>query len=83
MTSFKLEKAEEESYGEVVKKFTEFFASEKNTVFERAKFFSRKQLDGESTEIFLNELLKMSESCELENLREYCQRHFYYWSQRR
>lgn len=70
LASFKLEEVEEQNYQTVVDKFNEYFGVEKNTVYERARFFSRKQQEGESTEIFLNELLKLSGTCELGELKE-------------
>lgn len=58
------------SYETVVTKFVEHFTPQKNVTMERYKFFSRKQIEGESFTDFITDLQNLSLSCEFENMRE-------------
>lgn len=51
-------------------KFDNYFSGKKNLTIERQKFFGRSQVDCESIEQYINELSKLSLSCEFQSLRE-------------
>ncbi|XP_013164074.1 PREDICTED: uncharacterized protein LOC106115278 [Papilio xuthus] len=51
-------------------KFDNYFSGKKNLTIERQKFFARSQVDCESIEQYINELSKLSLSCEFQNLSE-------------
>ena len=51
------------------KKNLTHFTKKKNTIYERAKFNSRKQ-EGEPVEVFITALHKLAEKCEYSALRE-------------
>ncbi|CAG7723900.1 unnamed protein product [Allacma fusca] len=55
-TSFKLDATTQKKYKEVVIKFDDHFVLKKNTIYERAKFNSRFQNQGESIEDFIASL---------------------------
>ena len=47
---------EKQTYASVIAKFDSFFKVRKNVIFERARFNSRCQKDGESVEQFITSL---------------------------
>ena len=48
--------ANRKKYNQVVKKFDDFFKVRRNTVFKRAKFNRRNQMEGESVEQYITVL---------------------------
>jgi transposase InsO family protein len=58
------------SYEEVISKLDSFFKVRKNTIFERARFNRRHQLEGETVEQYIVELLKLVEHCEYGTMRD-------------
>ena len=52
------------NYDAVVKRFEALCAPKKNLVFERHKFFTRKQQPGEKARLFLNALKTIAKRCE-------------------
>ena len=57
-------------YAEAVHTFEKFFGVRKNLIFERARFNSRDQMEGESTEQYLLVLHGLARNCEYGQLRE-------------
>lgn len=54
----------------ILAKFEQFFSPRKNVTFLRYKFLTCKQIDGQSFDEFITELKKLSEGCELGDIRE-------------
>ncbi|GBL92551.1 hypothetical protein AVEN_123742-1 [Araneus ventricosus] len=63
-SSFGLSKTEQDDFDTVLKKFNDHFVVNKNTIFERAQFNKRVQLDGESVNTFITALYTLAEHCE-------------------
>ncbi|GBM91354.1 Uncharacterized protein K02A2.6 [Araneus ventricosus] len=63
-SSFGLSETEQDDFDIVLKKFIDHFVVKKNTIFERAQFNKRVQLDGESVNTFITALYTLSEHCE-------------------
>ena len=61
--SFNLSEEEIKNYEVVVERFQRHFVSRRNIIFERAKFNSRKQEDGESADSFITSLYGLAEHC--------------------
>ena len=57
-------------YAEAVHTFDKFFGVRKNLIFERARFNSRDQMEGESTEQYLLVLHALARNCEYGQLQE-------------
>ena len=57
-------------YGQVIAQFDTFFKVRKNTIFERARFNRRIQIDGESAEQFITCLYQLAEDCAYGDLRD-------------
>ena len=57
-------------YAEAVHTFEKFFGVRKNLIFERTRFSSRDQMEGESTERYLLVLHALARNCEYGQLRE-------------
>lgn len=70
LVSFGLTAEQARKYSVVKQKFSDFFNVKKNVVYERAKFFKRRQLEGELADVFINDVYKLAETCELQNLKE-------------
>ena len=68
--SFGLSEDEAKDYNVVRKKFEEYFVVKKNVIFERAKFNSRVQRDGESVDNFITDLYCLVEYCEFGALKD-------------
>ena len=68
--SFNLTAEEQKKYQTVLDKFANHFARKKNVIYERAKFNSRFQAEGESVEAFINELISLARFCEYGGLKE-------------
>ncbi|UYV62275.1 K02A2.6-like [Cordylochernes scorpioides] len=65
--TFHLKEDEAENFDLVINKFDDFCEPKKNVIFERFKFFSATQKDGESIDSFITELKGLSTSCEFES----------------
>lgn len=63
MQSFKL--SEDHS---IVKKFEDYFLKQRNTIYQRAKFNSRNQEDGESVDTYITALYSLAEKCNFGSL---------------
>ncbi|GBM50864.1 hypothetical protein AVEN_178134-1 [Araneus ventricosus] len=63
-SSFGLSETEQDDFDIGVKMFNDRFVVEKNTIFERAQFNIRVQLDGESVNTFITVLYTLAEHCE-------------------
>lgn len=61
--SFGLSPVERASYASVIKSFEDFCAPRKNIVYERYRFGSRNQKDGEPFDVFLIEIKKLARYC--------------------
>ncbi len=70
LESFGLSSEELKVYQTVVERFDNYFTEKKNTIYERAKFNSRTQEDGEPVEVFITALHKLAAKCEFRDLRE-------------
>ena len=56
-------------YTKVLDKFDTFFQVRKNTIFERARFNKRNQLEGENTESYITALYELAENCDYGTLK--------------
>ena len=68
LRSFKLSDADAKKYSEVKAKFEEHFIKKRNVIYERAKFNSRKQEEGEPVDSFITDLHALAEHCEYKDL---------------
>ena len=57
-------------YKDVVAKFDEYFDVRKNIIYERAKFNTRDQQEGETTDEYITVLYELIETCEYGALKE-------------
>ena len=70
LRSFKLSDADAKKYSEVKAKFEEHFIKKRNVIYERAKFNSRKQEEGEPVDSFITDLHALAEHCEYKDLHD-------------
>ena len=56
-------------YNEIIKHFDEYSSPQKNITFQRYKFFTCGQKEGQSFDQFVTELKKLSQECEFGELR--------------
>ena len=70
MGSFSLSDEDSKKFGTVKAKFEAHFIKKRNVVFERAKFNTREQEEGEAVDSFITSLYKLSEHCAYGDLRE-------------
>ena len=68
--SFGLSTENAKKYDVVKKKFDDHFVKRRNVIFERAKFNSRKQEDGESVESFITDVHSLAEHCGYDRLHD-------------
>ncbi|XP_077553431.1 uncharacterized protein LOC144168294 [Haemaphysalis longicornis] len=68
--TFKLTTDEQKNFDAVLKGFQDYFIPRRNIIYERAKFNTRVQLDGESVEDFATALHALADSCNYGELRE-------------
>ena len=61
---------EKKDYNALIKKFEAFFKVRKNIIFERARFKSRCQKEGETTEQFITSLYQLIEDCDYDDLKD-------------
>ena len=70
LLSFGLSAEELKKYKTVKEKFDEYFIKKKNTIYERARFNSRKQEEGEPVEMFITALHKLAVKCDYGGLHD-------------
>ena len=70
LRSFKLEEAQANVYKRVKDKFEAFFPNRRNVIYERARFYLRKQEEGETVAAFTNDLYVLVEHCEYGALQD-------------
>ena len=70
LQSFCLSEEELKKYETVVAKFQKHFISKRNVIFERAKFNSRKQEEGENVDSFITALYGLAEHCGFGSLHD-------------
>ena len=68
--SFELTTEEEKNYEEVKEKFEKHFIVKRNVIFERAKFNSRNQREGESVDSFITDLYGLARYCNFGTLKD-------------
>ena len=61
---------ERKKYAAVLSKFDKFFGIRKNVIFERARFNSRIQKEGELAEQFIADLYSLADKCEFRDFKE-------------
>ena len=64
---FKLSE-ENQKYDIIKKKFEDYFLKRQNTIYQGAKFNSKKQEDGESVDMFITALHSLAEKCDFGSL---------------
>ena len=70
LQSFKYAEGEQEDYATVKKKLDDYFIPQRNVIYERALFNSRKQEPGEPVEEFIAALHTLVEYCNYGDLRD-------------
>ena len=65
---FKLSEENQKKYDIVKKKFEDYFLKRRNTIYQRAKFNSKKQEDGEWVDTFITALFGLAEKCDFGSL---------------
>ena len=70
LQSFKYAEGEREDYATVKKKLDDYFIPQRNVIYERALFNSRKQEPGEPVEEFITALHTLVEYCNYGDLRD-------------
>ena len=70
LQSFNLEEEELKKYETAIDKFQKHFICRRNVIFERAKFNSRKQEEGETVDSFITALYGLAEHCEFGQLHD-------------
>ena len=68
LQSFSLSEDEQKVYDTVKTRFERHFVKRRNIIFERAKFNSRKQEQGETVDAFITALYGLAEHCNYGNL---------------
>ena len=64
LSSFGLTEEQKREYATVKDRFEKYFVKKRNPIFERAKFNSRVQREGESVDSFITSLHSLSEHCD-------------------
>ena len=70
LRSFKLLAEDEKKYDMVKDKFESHFVKRRNVIFERAKFNSRRQEEGEPVDTFITDLYALAEHCQYGELHD-------------
>jgi hypothetical protein len=70
LLSFTLTDEEKKKYDSVLEKVERHFIIRRNTIYERAKFNSRVQQEGEPIEDFITSLYALAEHCEYTTLHD-------------
>ncbi|KAG5877395.1 hypothetical protein JTB14_037017 [Gonioctena quinquepunctata] len=68
--TFKFKKEEQNEINPLIKEFERFFHPKINLVYERHKFFTRKQLEGETLQQFLIDLKNKARNCYFDDLED-------------
>lgn len=68
--SFALTREQEHDFDVVLQKFEEHFIPKINVIYERSKFYTRNQSQGESVEEFVRALYQLSENCRFHDRNE-------------
>ena len=61
---------ERKQYDTVLAKFDSFFEVRHNVIFERARFNSRRQQEGETVEQYIMELYRLADNCNYQGIKE-------------
>ncbi|GBM00677.1 hypothetical protein AVEN_182416-1 [Araneus ventricosus] len=69
-SSFDLSEREQDDFDTVLKKLNDNFVVKKNTIFERAQFNKRVQIDGEPVNTFITALYTLAEHSEYDVLHD-------------
>ena len=69
LSSFGLSEDDQKKFSVVRDKFENHFVKQRNVIFERAKFNSRKQLQDETVDSFITDLFCLAEHCVYGQLR--------------
>ena len=70
LPSFGLSEENQKKYSVVRDKFENHFVKQRNVIFERARFNSRKQLQDETVDSFITDLFCLAKHCPYDRLRE-------------
>ena len=70
LVSFGLSADDQKKYSTVKEKFENHFVKKCNVIFERAKFYQRKQEEGESVDTFITSLYTLAEHCQYGDLHD-------------
>ena len=70
LTSMNIDEGGREKYHTVLKHFDDFFKVHKNVIFERAKFNSQHQREGEAVEEFITALYNLVKTCKYSALKD-------------
>ena len=68
--SFGLSEEDQKNYTVVKDRFERHFVKRRNVIYERAKFNSRKQQEGEPVDMFITDLYSLAEHCSFGDLRD-------------
>lgn len=68
--SFNLSEDDQKKYKTVMERFTNHFTRKRNVIYDRAKFNSRFQAEGEPVEAFINELIYLARFCNYGSLND-------------
>ena len=68
--SFGLSEEDQKNYTVVKDRFERHFVKRRNVIYERAKFNSRKQQEGEPVDTFITDLYSLAEHCSFGDLRD-------------
>ncbi len=70
LTSTGIATVDRKKYDNVVSSFDNFFKVRRNTIFERARFNRRNQLEGETAEEYIAALYTLAETCEYDAFKD-------------
>ena len=70
LKSFALSEEDSEKYSVVIEKFNRHFGKRRNVIYDRAKFNSRSQQEGESAEDFIYHVNALADHCSYGQLRD-------------
>ena len=70
LRSTNISEEDRKKYGKVLENFDQFFQVRKNVIIERARFNSRHQQEGETSEQYITALYRLVETCNYAGLKE-------------